>query len=776
MTRGCRSGFVTKSELSDRLHKQSGIRLDAAKTSVSVLLGHAKFHRLVTEEEFLETVPRVDTTLACYLRTQVQEPRVVEKLNQYAEDYSRLYRRGAVISNLLAMEVAGSPDPRPRPRPPRFHPELLHPFEQLDSLMSDDDIRSSLFKQVFLPERWPTAETERYMGISWVFEQHEDCIPPLPDWQAVMTPTGWDNAINSMAVKYFANVQVYVKARLAPRIAQYLDAVALDEGTPRDLLKDTVMRRPRPLVTSNEDFEMAMRLRDVIGLPDDDRTYYPDDPASQKMSRSMLVLHLFLCRYGAADMPYLPVAARGRKYAYVDAKIMDALLKGGKSLPVQARAKRAPRPKNSQEPDQVVPKQSVSVGEMLGLTPDKFNERRAALRKQLRRKFRLDRKAAAGDATRKDRKRRLEKKWSARGVGRMPRGTRIDSVETDGIGLRMCIKTLVDITRYVHAIQAPPPQPTKLTRMQCSQAKALLADAAQAERDAMIAARIAAPAPVIAALDTGRKKLFVAATSREPTKRPLTSVFTRARFYHEMGYWRHRKWEAGRREGTPEVQAALAELSRTGGVRNCCVDAWRAYLTVERRHDVLLDAEFVRDVERALWRMRLFRFKHASLDRAAFRLLSSATAGVSPDRPLLLAVGNANFKPSGKGELPAPTSALSVALKRALQRVERSQGRETLAMGVDEFRTTLCCCGCGCVTEMSLVLSGEARRKSRRLRSCTSCAATTCKLRDRDVQASRNMLWLAQHEYFGAERPEYMSRPPRAVKLDSSSLGFTPVM
>ena len=99
-----------------------------------------------------------------------------------------------------------------------------------------------------------------------------------------------------------------------------------------------------------------------------------------------------------------------------------------------------------------------------------------------------------------------------------------------------------------------------------------------------------------------------------------------------------------------------------------------------------LDAEFVRDVERALWRMRLFRFKHASLDRAAFRLLSSATAGVSPDRPLLLAVGNANFKPSGKGELPAPTSALSVALKRALQRVGRSQGRETLAMGVDELR------------------------------------------------------------------------------------------
>ncbi len=74
---------------------------------------------------------------------------------------------------------------------------------------------------------------------------------------------------------------------------------------------------------------------------------------------------------------------------------------------------------------------------------------------------------------------------------------------------------------------------------------------------------------------------------------------------------------------------------------------------------------------------------------------------------------------------------------------------------------------------------------SHRLRSCTSCSPAG-KQRDRDVQGARfgsrrlprgvapNMLWITQSEYFGLERPSYLSRPLKTqntVLLATSSRG-----
>lgn len=143
-------------------------------------------------------------------------------------------------------------------------------------------------------------------------------------------------------------------------------------------------------------------------------------------------------------------------------------------------------------------------------------------------------------------------------------------------------------------------------------------------------------------------------------------------------------------------------------------------------------------------------------------------------------------------------------MKRGIEAI-RKTGRSVVTYSVDEFRTTMCCCACGAVTKPPKVLhrtrnktTGEVEiheGPSHRLRCCTQCKSskaetaplrqqrrnkttgkmeirdgpprclrrrTQCssdgKLRDRDVQGARNILWLTQALYFGAPRPEYLRR------------------
>ncbi len=222
----------------------------------------------------------------------------------------------------------------------------------------------------------------------------------------------------------------------------------------------------------------------------------------------------------------------------------------------------------------------------------------------------------------------------------------------------------------------------------------------------------------------------------------------------------------------PAAMQAIEQLSTTGGTRNCDPESWHAYLRAETAHRAVLDDEFVENIERAKWRMILHRRKRGSLDRAVGCLLARATArdgggGKQPlVRPLVIGVGNAGFPCCGpRGELPAPTSELSKALRRGVA-VVRATGRSVETLSIDEFRTTMCCCACGAVTRapqvrrrrMDVITDGP----SRRLRCCTQCA-TTGKLRDRDVQAARNILWLTSSVYYGLPRPEYLCRARRMV-------------
>lgn len=783
MTRGCRTGKVKKEELRDRLAPsaaRNGGVLPPASAPLPELLGHALHYGLLSEREVEETVPRVEKTIPCYLlsRLGAAPPAFLDSLERYVVVASELYRRQGLIANLIAQKLCGGRVPVPAGGAQKFSmPAAAASSAALRNFCDPPDVRNSAFKQLFLPERWPTDGVPRDALISGVLEDFAAVLPPAPDWRGVTSTTGWDNAINRAATKYHGNIQVQACVRMPERVRAYLRVVRVDEGTDRRVLEEVATRILRPMTCiSSGDFKMAMHLRDVLGAPDD---FYP--PRNAPWGAEAFALHVFLVRHGPRETTYLPVFDRGRKYCYVDAKIAGAMLPKHSEHDNDGAPKKK-RERKRQEGDAVQapePASSVCIGDLLGLTPESFNAKSKELRATTRR---ILRKRAKRRGTSRKFKERLKKRQAALRTGKMPRNARVDSIETDGVGLRICVKTPVDMSPFIlplpsvaekaaakAAATATEPKRRKRASGLGGGAKRCDASAGPCPSDGSSASE-EGPQTLCSfvGVDPGRKKLLAAAISRPGGAKPETFMFTRARYYSEMGYWRHQAW-CKDRASVGAVRTALDSLARAGGLKNCVPELWRATLEVEREHDAPLRREFLESKEYALWRMRLFRKKKRSLDHAAHGLLSRAVEGQPSGKPLILGVGSATMAATGRGELSAPTSSLNAALRRAVSRI-RERGRKVVWRDVWEFRTTMCCCACGAVTAPAQVAWRDARgalvldpdgvpktRPSRRLRSCTSCE-TTGKLRDRDVQAARNILWLTQHEYFGAERPQYMCR------------------
>jgi|APHM01.1.fsa_nt_gi hypothetical protein len=363
----------------------------------------------------------------------------------------------------------------------------------------------------------------------------------------------------------------------------------------------------------------------------------------------------------------------------------------------------------------------------------------------------------------------------------------IQSMETDGVGARLCIKLPVDLRHLVRPLTDGPPSTTEApgskkrrrTRGE-KEAEDAARQAAQEEAlQRLLATRMSpeVPFPIMVAIDTGRKKLSTAAICTDPLKKPESEAFTRSRYYADMRYWRQRAWSRWRTR-RPQVAEALAEMSRAGGLRNCVEETWDATLAVERHYEDVLDLEFVEHAGYAVWKMRMFRGKRVSFDRATYGMLSRAVREQPVAWGLHLAIGKGSFPSTGKGELSAPTTALAQAFKRAIRTLrQRHPTREVEFRGINEYGTTMCCSSCGSLTTPPTVAvwsketkeMTEETRRSRRLRLCAECTSTDGRCRDRDVQGARNLLWIQQHEYYQGPsgRPWYMTlRGRRAMQTE----------
>ncbi|MEI6358212.1 MAG: hypothetical protein WCP53_14090, partial [Verrucomicrobiota bacterium] len=484
MVRGLRDGTVTKAVLLDRLQKAVPDAKFAKTASLPALLGHAMYHRLVSKLEVDETTPRVETTMPCYLHTYVTDPYHRSKIDQYVVAASKLYRRGSLIMNAIAQRLCGPRHPGATDcSVPVLRPRWQRATSVMDGMRAmvdllepvNGNIESNPRKHAFLPERWPSAGTARCAEVvAAMTDLPLGPLPPVPDdWRGVMSVSGWDNSINRMMSKFCGNVKVHAMANLGAEVKRYLWVVPLAPDAPRALLQDAILRPLRPLIASDDDWDMAMDLRQILMGPSCHKVvlvgerrrrwfvhgYAPDTLA---YSTEILLLHLFLVRYGTRDRSYLPVATRGRKYAYIDAKVATQLFRRTKETSKAPRRKRtaaeaeltaavAAAEDDAQGGDGRDASRTVSCGELLGLTPELFNRQRRRLRASIRRKKRANHRPAGQQATSAERKKRLKerKRWARVGASSMPKDTRIDSIETDAVGLRMVIKTKIAMGGFV---------------------------------------------------------------------------------------------------------------------------------------------------------------------------------------------------------------------------------------------------------------------------------------------------------------------------------------
>jgi hypothetical protein len=776
MPRGQRPGQLTRAEIAERLVQHLGLPpehtallLDgragrhlepherAKRKSAAELFSHAVFYRLLTPEEAAASAPSAVTTLPGYLYSHVTDAAHRAALDRYVCMWAFFYTRGARVANRLvdsalrAAAGAGGHEGRPR-----FALDDAAQFIATAALLGEEN-----FKHCFLYERWPAERRlpalQAYLTAldpGGVPNESADFFSQgVPDWRGLMNPTGWDNAINAMRDKFMANFYVHAAARLRERTAAYLAVIA--ESDNDAMFADTLTRGLRPLAIDNDVFEHLVALRKVFGAAE------PRHWSFKKLSgknRAVQALHLFLVRHyvDGTSRPYLPVTARARGYAYLDAKILQPLLRSG----LDAAGRPVPEAWRT----------GMALHRLLPLSAADINLRLRELRRRERTRWRKPKATSTRRQGRRQRRRakkdevrrrRLRRAAMSRGCGKIDPRAQVFSFETDGVGLRIALtRPLPSTPRPLLSLEAE----YRASRVRDAERLAAAAAAAQmALQGPPPAARTATTKPIFVALDPGRAKIFAAAVCQDAWRPPSTFVFTRRRYYAEMHDARRARWEKARSARQP-VAAALEALS-TGSLRTTDAASWHRYLAADALYRELLEREYVQDKERALWRMVLFRKKRASIDRAVQRLVRQATVDdrtgrrLPMTRPVHFGAGDGSFAPTGPGEQAVPTTEAGRALHRGAERLRRA-GRTVVEEDLDESRTTCRCCACGGYTPAARVRDAETGelRLSRRLRSCANCTETTiCRRRDRDVQASRNILWVQMHKWHGAPRPSYLS-------------------
>jgi hypothetical protein len=481
----------------------------------------------------------------------------------------------------------------------------------------------------------------------------------------------------------------------------------------------------------------------------------------------------------AASVPKILTAAQIIKAAIKEAEKSEAqLTKKAEKLAAQT-ATEASIMASGRQLMPVTP----TLGELMNITPEAFNNRRKALIRQVRNSNKVKTKSKTF-VNEKQRKRFLKQAKHRRtvGCGKMNPTTRFDSFETDTVGLRLVLKTAINIARFILPItedvmfKPKMQEPKMMNRTQkiskkMAQINALNAELAQSADPTLANA-------IKVGIDEGRAKLFTAAIKKNDMLLHdgfVTYTLTRNKYNAVTKLKIRRKLEKKRRDAAVGLEAAQAALS-LGSLHSCDPESWSRYLAAERTHETIFRADyFGADKGRELLKMIAFRKKKACLDRAIGELIDLATKGEPKDRPLVFGIGDAAFPPNGpRGEIAVPTSKLAAAYKRAFAR-ERKKGRRVVSFPISEMYTTKACCKCGAetvppaVTRRWKTYKGEQKTvngQSGRLRCCTTCTPIG-KLRDRDVQAARNMFLATEALIRGEARPAHLCRAAHVRENDA---------
>ena len=712
--------FVNRETLEQLLGDHAQLK----KTGKDELALLALDNGFISNDEFDASVNSRCSTIYSYLWTHVSDAAYREQIEKYVQAYSRLYTRGSWLANLAAiraLEVA--------PQLPEHFPVANAPGELLDPpafLMNENDV-----KTCFLPERWLLKGHAIHQQVLEAYDQHRDRLDALlPDYGAVMSDCGWDNALNHMGTSYLGNAKTMILSSLSKRIEKYVKNVYPKHPSTNGVGLWLTIRAPLSPSNNvaNSDFEWAIHVRNCLGVSLDAWFETPEN-----FSSYVWTLHLWLQRRLAADpdkqFSLLPVSKLSRKYAYIDHKVANSLL--------PTRQKRAMLEVTAEHDGSALQK-------VMGLTRELWHKRRADVRKRIRQRYRMN---AEG-------KEKMRAKWKRIGRGCLPKRASVQCIRTDGVGLRLCLE-FKPTEKEVRARVQSSERIGKCGEEECRSCNNGCHSSHHSQSCAFCQS---AAEQHLAGADTGRVRMITCADQDG-----RVCILGRRGYYRRLRHYSEKRVEDARRidrqTGTQTPYgAALNAVSASGGFRNASMDTWIAAMDATVTHVEILVQEQIVDRTRAMFRMRRFRTQKAYFDQRIKQLIRPSmkrpdrwldpNARSRPSRTVTLGIGDGMFPSTGRGEQAVPTTSISTHLKRVL-RVHSLVSRVNVRQIV-ETNTTKCCHRCHAVMETRMTAHG---RECLRYRWCTNCAESNGKRRNRDVNAAKNILKLLELELAGQPRP-----------------------
>jgi len=242
----------------------------------------------------------------------------------------------------------------------------------------------------------------------------------------------------------------------------------------------------------------------------------------------------------------------------------------------------------------------------------------------------------------------------------------------------------------------------------------------------------------VVGVDPGRKEVYTWASDER-----RCGALGNKESYSRAHLTKHKQHNEGllRRAGLTELLAATPSLKQgrqgTG----------REYLAhIEPRLDDIVRVRCGRSWKKAAFDAYVMRKK--VLDAAIKELVASAGC---PKSQLLVAFGDASFSHTSPGHAPSPRRRWVVERMRRVHHLD--------VLDIWEFNTSKVCSRCHAPRELEPIPTANSPYFAKR------CTDTECLVKwNRDVNAARNMAFLARQILAGVERPRLFSVPLSAFR------------
>eukprot|EP00210_Caulerpa_lentillifera_P007086 g6779.t1 len=423
-----------------------------------------------------------------------------------------------------------------------------------------------------------------------------------------MGRSGWSSTASYASIAMKTNIDLYIRQSVIRCAKEYVKVLqkGIDQ---KELFK--LLNRPwpsqLPIGIKDEVVNAIKEVRRVIGMEDD--SYLPK--YANGVTVDLLDLHLYFSRIGILKRPLMPVAPLNRKYATIDDRIAKSMF---------SIKKKHLNDKNHDYP----------YLHSLGFSPQAFEDAQNYKRKMLR-KYQGSKSG------------KVKKKWKAKGRINLPKNGVIKSILTDGVGLSLRLASPLKM-EYIHE---PVDKSIKRKKDKNEQTK-LVEESRHEDR---------LRRPVFVGIDTGRSKLYCGSISKGGEAKPVVQVYTRKKYYHDIGHKRRMKEEEQKLEQNVQLKLAREALGVVGQDNNIL-----SFIQAQNLHRQVLVAKHINSKFYSFRKMRAFRLRKAALSKASNALINSA---IEPNRRLVLGIGNANFSSNGRGSKSVPTTSLMKAIQEA---------------------------------------------------------------------------------------------------------------